>query len=299
MATTDSRPTSTAALVVIVITCFVLLLSGLFLALGGAVSLRRGKYDAGIFFLAFGLFVAAMGGVALAWGIKWVRSSRGFAARQAAHPDQPWFWREDWLARRVADAGGLWAAFFLFLAIVWNAISWPAAALAFAQELIKDKVVLVMMIGFPLIGLGLIWPALYFSRRFLKFGRLWFVFAGLPFRRGDWLEGRIVVERGTHVSAPVIVSVRNRRIRRVPEPGDERETRTEMDLLWESPPVTVDPADFARAGKSVAIPVRLALPAAASATDIRSGTDKIDWVLAMRSEVPGVDMAAEFEVPIF
>lgn len=299
MATTDSRPTSIGALIIIAGTCGIVLLFGLFTLLGGTMLLWRGKLVDGSVFLAFGALLTAIGGGGIAWGTRWVRNSRRLVARQATHPEEPWLWREDWLARRVADDGAFWSAFFVVFAIIWNAISLPAAAAILAQGLHKDKVVLLMAIGFPLAGVIMIWAALYFGARRLKFGRVWFLLDDLPYRRGGLLAGRIVVARGARLSAPVQIGIRNRHVHRVHEPGDRRDTRNRVDVLWEGSPITVEPKNFARAGKSVVIPVRLALPAAATASDLRSGTDKIDWVLAARAEVPGVNFAAEFEVPIF
>lgn len=297
MASTDSRPTSTVALVYIVLSFSIFLLFGLMFLFAAAATLRRGRSEDGIIFLAFGVLFTAIGGGGIAWGIKWVRGSRGFAARQAAHPAEPWLWREDWVARRVADKGWFWVAFFWVLALLCNAIALPFGAFALSHDLPKHGLVLAIVL--PLSGLGLIWAALYFGGRLLKFGRVWFLLGDLPFRRGGWLEGRIVVERGLRLTAPVTVGIKNVHVHRVRKPGRRRETRNEEELLWQGPPLTVSPKDFARARKSVVIPVRLALPGAGAATDIRSGTDKIEWVLAARAEVPGVNFAAEFEVPIF
>lgn len=299
MAVTDSRPTSTGELVIIVGTCAIVLLFGLFLLLGGTMLLWRGRYTDGSIFLAFGALVTALGGGGMVGGIKWVRGSRGFAARRTAHPGEPWLWREDWVARRVADHGRFWTAFFWVFAIVWNAASWPMGAAILALGLHKETVPLVLAIGMPLAGLCLIGAALYFAGRLLKFGRIWFLLDDLPYRRGGMLAGRIVVARGARLTAPVTVGIRNRHVHQVREPGEGRETRTQLDVLWEGEPVTVQPDNFMRTKKSVVIPLRLTLPAGATATDIRSGTDQIDWVLAARSDVRGVDFAAEFEVPVF
>ncbi|MBI1733248.1 MAG: hypothetical protein HYR49_10860 [Gammaproteobacteria bacterium] len=261
--------------------------------------LLEGGYEGGAVFLAFGAGAAAIGGGGIVGGIRWVRRSRRFFAQQAAHPDEPWLWREDWHRRRIADDGLFWMAFFWMCAIVWNAISLPVAAYILAQGWLGETGMWLYAFGFPAAGFCLIWAAFYFGRRFVKFGRAWFLPDSLPYRLGGPLEGKIEVERGRYLTFPVTVGIANRHVRNVPKVFEPRETNIKVDVLWEGTPVTVDPGDFTRANRSVIIPVRLTLPVGGLGTDIRSGTNKVDWVLRARSDVPGVDFDAEFEIPIF
>ena len=58
-------------------------------------------------------------------------------------------------ANAASGAGGLW-----FFALMWNAISFPAAALAIPQGLAEGEWGILFVLLFPLIGIGVLWAAI-------------------------------------------------------------------------------------------------------------------------------------------
>jgi len=58
-------------------------------------------------------------------------------------------------ANAASGAGGLW-----FFALMWNAISFPAAALAIPQGLAEGEWGVLFVLLFPLIGIGVLWAAI-------------------------------------------------------------------------------------------------------------------------------------------
>lgn len=299
MANIDSRPTSTGELIAIVSVCSLILLMGLFCMFGGVMLLGQGKYVDGAVFLALGTMLSAGGGGGIVWGRRWVHSSRRFVAQMAAHPDEPWVWREDWRMRRVTGDSQFWAGFFIVFAIIWNGISVPMAAAVFVHGWPREQGVSFTVITCLVGGICLFWGAFYFGRRAVKFGRAWFLLDHLPYRLGRPVEGKIMVERGRHMNSPVTVVITNRHVRSVQDPHEPRKSNTKVDILWESAPVTVNPVEFSREGGAVIVPVRLTLTACGTPTCIESGTDHIDWVLKASSEVPGVNFGTEFDIPVF
>src|SRR5262245_23660554 len=71
----------------------------------------------------FGLGFCAVG----AGPILYLRSGRkkaeAEAQMQAANPDRPWLWREDWAAGHISSSNKLAVAFVWGFAIVWNLVS--------------------------------------------------------------------------------------------------------------------------------------------------------------------------------
>jgi hypothetical protein len=59
------------------------------------------------------------------------------------------------MADAASGAGGLW-----FFAIVWNAISFPAAMIAIPQGIAEGEWGVLFILLFPIIGIGVLWAAI-------------------------------------------------------------------------------------------------------------------------------------------
>src|SRR5439155_7010992 len=75
----------------------------------------------------FGLLFAAVGGLIIYGGIWSGRLSRREKAARAAHPNEPWLWNRAWTAATLHDSSNVAAIGSWIIAIIWNAIAWPAA----------------------------------------------------------------------------------------------------------------------------------------------------------------------------
>jgi hypothetical protein len=78
--------------------------------------------------------------------------------------------------------------------------------------------------------------------------------------------------------------------------GSGKHRKTSETTLWEDKrriPGAI------RSGEGVRIPVAIPIPQDASPTDARDSSDRVLWRLEVRSETPGVDFLAQFEVPVF
>ena len=74
--------------------------------------------------------------------------------------------------------------------------------------------------------------------------------------------------------------------------GSGKNRSTPETVLWQDQHQTAG-------GMTDAIAVRFAIPADRRATDDTDPDDQIVWRLNTRAELPGVDFAAQFEVPVF
>jgi hypothetical protein len=137
----------------------------------------------------FGLMFCAVGaGPSCSWRSARKRA-KAEAQIQAANPDKPWLWREDWAARHISSSNKFALAFVWGFAIVWNLVSTPLL-FVFRNGSADNRAVLIVML-FPAIGVLLLLRAIRQSIAFRKFGVSDFVMASIPGVVGGKLQGSI------------------------------------------------------------------------------------------------------------
>lgn len=238
-----------------------------------------------------GIFALTFGGVGIG-GIVTVLRGRGAAeatlALEARHPEAPWLWREDWAARRITDASAAEMGFAWAFTILWNLISIPSAVLAVRAALQQGNRAALIALLFPAVGAGLLVWAVRATIRRRRFGTSVLELGTLPAIVGHALEGTLRTPAGLRPPEGfrVVLSC----IRRVTS-GSGRNRSTSERILWQ---------EEHRAGASgIGVPVAFAIPADAAPSDPGRGDDRTLWRLEVSAEVPGVDYAAGFEVPVF
>ncbi|HYR44425.1 MAG TPA: hypothetical protein VER98_15450 [Terriglobia bacterium] len=241
----------------------------------------------------FGLGFCALGaGPALS-----LRSARKKAEKdalaQAASPDKPWMWRDDWAAGHISSSTRSLTAFAWGFAILWNVVSTPILfVLRNRQE--KNYAVLIALL-FPAIGLFLLFRAIRLSMEFRKFGVSDFVMSSVPGVVGGKLQGSIYAafdprsERSAKVKLTCIH-------RMVTGTGDDR-TVSER-IQWQDQR-DLGPAEIAPGPTGCIIPVLFHIPVDVPETDIRDMDNAIQWKLDVRADVPGLDYRVRFDVPVF
>ena len=206
--------------------------------------------------------------------------------------------REDWASGRIDhDATGT-AKGIMGLAVFWNAISFPAAYGAITQEFIGNgkKEALIALI-FPVIGLFIIWGAIYAWMQAKRFGKSRFVMERLPGTIGTVMRGIIVtgVDRALASSVPFTVKLTCYR-RYVSGSGKNR--RTSYANMW------MDEKQFKAIARRdqpdhLAVPIEFAIPSDCQQTTLENKDNRILWKLEAKAAVPGVDYSSEFEIPVF
>lgn len=241
----------------------------------------------------FGLLFCAVGAGPLLF-LKSARKKEDQESQaQAAHPDQPWMWREDWAVGHISSSSKFVMAFAWGFAIVWNLISTPLL-FVFRNRPGKDYVILVALL-FPAIGILLLIRAIRLSLEFRKYGMSNFVMSSVPGVVGGTLQGSIYAafdprsERSAKVKLTCIH-------RTVTGTGDDRTVNERIQWQEER---DLGPADFTPGPTGCIIPVLFHIPGDVAQTDIRNMDDAIQWKLDVRADVPGLDYKAQFDVPVF
>jgi hypothetical protein len=178
---------------------------------------------------------------------------------------------------------GSWA-----FAALWNVVSIPAATVAVRAAMGEGNRAALVALLFPAVGLGLLVWAVRATIRYRRFGISRFELTTLPAVVGHTLEGTVRTPSGLRPPEGfrLVLSCIRRETR-----GTGRNRSTTERILWQDERRTM-------AG-GVGVPVAFALPADAVPTDPRASNDRVLWRLSVTGEVPGVDYAAAFEIPVF
>ena len=241
-----------------------------------------------LIFTGAGIGIAVMGG----WGR---RKAEAQEALETSYPDDPWRWRTEWQDGRIPSTGKAQFIMPAVMATFWNLISAPLAFLIPKEVLENDNKLALIGLVFPIVGVGLaIWAVRAFVR-WKRFGDSVFEMAAVPGVVGGKLAGRIVTEvdlkpaTGFHLSLSCVNRVTS-------GSGDSR--RTSERVLWQQERHLIrEPLDWDPTKSE--IPVAFAIPYDSTPTEKRSDDDEVLWRLELKADVPGVDYAAQFEVPVF
>jgi hypothetical protein len=242
------------------------------------------------FQMTFALVFGGIGFGLLAGGLIGRRKQRRKLERQEQFPSEPWRWREDWAAGRIRSSEGVLMWFATLFAGVWNAVSWPIAAMAW-RSAARDNGPPIWLVGlFPLVGTGLAAWAGYLWLRRLRWGVSEFEMASVPGVLGGPLAGVI------HAPASV-VPVAGFRLRLLCNETVEKtgggDSSTSTDNRWTGE-LTVLRQLLASDGRRTLIPVKFLIP-----YELPPSGDKITWQLEVSAEALGPDYFAAFEVPVF
>jgi hypothetical protein len=148
---------------------------------------------------------------------------------------------------------------------------------------------------FPLVGLGLgVWAVRETIRR-RKFGRSLLELKTLPGVIGGRLEGAIHTNLSEAPSGgfQLVLACVNRI---TTGSGKNRSTREQM--LWKEE-VTLPQLSLGLGVTGLSIPVGFSVPYECEPTSEENPNNRIVWRITASAEVPGVDFAESFEVPLF
>jgi hypothetical protein len=243
---------------------------------------------AGFFFTAFSVSFFAIVFVA-------IRKTARESSLRANAPDQPWLWRPEWTARRIPDQRR-GAAFLWTFAIFWNAVTIPVSFLLAREWTKQQNPLLLLALIFPIVGLGLIIAAIYAGLRRMKFGVSVCTIETVPIRRGHTFRGEIDM-RGD--AAPDDgYRLRLLCVRRIVRGSGKSQSVEEQEIAQQEIRVSAASAMRSPAG-GVRIPFSMTVPSDGKSCDIRNPRDQILWRLEAAAEMPGIDYAASFELPVF
>jgi hypothetical protein len=182
------------------------------------------------------------------------------------------------------------------IAAFWNGISVPAFVGAWQQAASGEleRMALVVIAMFPLVGLAIVAMAIRQTLRWRKFGTSTLELKTLPGVVGGPL--RAVLHAGARLGEAERVELRLDCVQRVTSgSGDSRSTRE--TILWQHVR-EVARGEFAAAG-GTQVPVEFTIPYGSAESHPESSDRMIVWRLHAEAAVDGVDYDESFEVPVF
>ncbi len=229
----------------------------------------------------------------LRWAKQIVLEKDEEEARRAQFSDQPWKWKKAALNPVIEAQTGSGAVAMWVFAIFWNAISTPAAWIVI-HDAHREKAAYLVFI-FPLVGVLVLWGAIYQTVRWRKFGNPRLVLSTLPGAIGGYLGG--VIEVAARVQLEADAKLVLKCVRRVIT-GSGKHQSTSEKVLWEHAEHIARDKWISSAG-GTRIPVLFYIPADCTATDDRDSRNEVVWRLVAEAAVPGVDFATQFPVPVY
>ncbi len=265
-------------------------------AVTGLRHLAQGNWREGLMLTLFGLVFggfAGVGGTAIVVGRRKLKDQEVLRAR---HPDQPWLWRPDWASGRISDSshGTMWVSWAF--AVLWNLISVPVGYIGLQAALVQGNPEGFVALFFPLVGLGLLTWATRATLRYRKYGMSRLELGTIPGTIGRSLSGSVRV--GTSLQPEDSFQVRLTCIHRVTTRSGKNSSVRES-ILWQEETRAEGQSSRDSSGMGTRIPVAFAIPSDAQPSEVRNPRDQIVWRLELSANVPGVDYASVFEVPVF
>ena len=244
------------------------------------------------------LFALVFGGVGFGYIIVVLRGRARVSeidALRAAHPDQRWMWRPEWVNGRIESSTRLKMRQAAAFAALWNLISLPGAVLAMREFVSTRELPLLLALMFPVIGVGLLIWAVRLAIRYHKYGTSVFELAHVPGVIGRGVGGLVRTSVALRPADGFRVALHCVR-RYTTGSGDSRST-TEKMLWQEERKVTEFDQDWG--GQGIVLPVAFRLPGDVLESDDRNTDNQVIWRLQVDAAVSGVDYHVQFEVPVF
>jgi hypothetical protein len=249
--------------------------------------------------LMLGLFglIFASAGLGMMFLSVWARKkSQQDAELKALHPDQPWLLRADWAAGRIKSSTSAQVKMYSIMALAFCGIGAMYTFAALPKELHNGNYKALIVLIFPMIGIGFLIAVVRAMLARRRFGDCFFELAQIPAPLGGTLEGliqtgaRLQLEHGLHLKLSCI--------RRVVS-GSGNSRSVSETILWQDEKVFTSNADLPEPepGRS-GIPVFFKLPANKPECFAR-GNEAIIWRLAAKAKMAGPDFSATFDVPVF
>lgn len=214
---------------------------------------------------------------------------------EAAHPGAPWLWKDDWAAGRAESKNKTSIRGWWIGAVLANMLLLPVFAGTIGPAVRTQDPAYMVPAAFGLVGLLLLFGAIRATLRLKRFGTTYFEMSSSPFAPGGPVAGSIHLQLDTEAAHGIDLKLTC--FRRV-QTGAGQNRSSEQLPLWEASK-NVASGSLERGPLDTIVPVEFHLPADAFQTDHDNSGDQVFWQLKATADVPGVDYADEFEVPVF
>jgi hypothetical protein len=280
--------------------CYVTI-GGFLLALGIGVTLSSvSRLIAGNTETAFnlGVFAAmlALPGALLVVGVRVEARREGpLRAALARNDPEPWRYDAQWADGKARHRGHKEASVVYFMALVWNAIWWPAALVVLTTDDNPTRFFILLPAGMGVIGQ--LW-AFRSLRERRTFGETVFTMETFPGTVGGRLSGVVQTHITPAMAQGVSFTATLRCVHRIFRLGGQS-SYYESRLLWQTSTAVPLRVTSGAGGETVALRIDLQIPTDLQSTTLENPRNCIVWFLDIAGDTSGTPFAAEMEVPVY
>jgi hypothetical protein len=210
-----------------------------------------------------------------------------------ADPRRPWLADPD-TRGFILRSGSLGTVLVSWAVSLFLLLFLSVFAIAIGGDPDVPLVVKVVLSFFALVGLAMLGGAIYSTLQYLKYGQSTLLLSQMPLAVGGSFSAVLMIKRhlitddGCKMTVKCVKSVTT---------GSGKNSHTDRTELF-ARTVTVK-ADLIKPqeGRS-AIPLQMEIPGGLPGR-VLEGRTKINWTLNAEAETPGIDFAAEFDLPVY
>lgn len=259
-----------------------------------AVLKRDLRFGMLAFMMLFATLFSAVGGGIVLGGLGASKSAGRRARLQREHPDEPWRHKPDWASNTLSPRLGQIEVIAWVVALLWNAISAPLLFVMPNEVLHKRNYLALIGLLFPAVGgLMLVWAVRCTARR-RKYGMSRLHLETMPGVIGGEFRGTLAV--AGKIDGLDRVTVQLKCIHTYTT-GSGKNKSTHHETLHEDK-IEVEPA-ITFGQTQLDVPFRFVIPADCPPCEEPGYRGKIGWKLLVEGSAAGVDLAMEFEVPVY
>lgn len=262
-----------------------------------AVLYRQMRWGIFALLLGVGLLFFAVGGGLVTYAFWLRRQTRLQATLRQQLPGQPWLWEREWVDGRIRSSSKSGAIFLTIFALVWNAIAnlpllfMDGGIFTHGSSVVssfKRQPIMLLILLFPLAGIGLIIAAVRAWIVWSVFGNAVFTMTRFPASIGGTLVGTIGSRCTRRPTSDVRLTLSGLR-------GDLTGEARSTSILWQDSRV-VRPEAIVMTPDGLVIPVLFQIPTDCSPSDRDTG---FSWQLELQGSFGGTAATACFNVPVF
>ena len=259
-----------------------------------AVLYRGLRWQIQAFMAAFALTFPAVGAGLVVGGFLAVRAARKDLALVAKHPEQPWFWKSEWVQSSIPESLGGWRKGLHFYTIWAGLVIFPLITFTAMSGAFKADENASFLFGFVILWCVPAWFSLRRFRQYLAVGSPGFEMTQIPAEPGGVLEGDILLGRPPSFRGDAELGLMCiRQLTRKTSDGDS----TATEKIWShTQNVRMDQITHDVSG--FRLPVSIALPPDAPQSGA-ADDPAIAHTWSLRLKLPGTLIGPMFDVPVF
>lgn len=218
---------------------------------------------------------------------------------QELFPDEPWNWNDEWQTNRFKSNAGTGFKVLLGFAILWNLIAIPGSVSAVIQFFETFEYELLIVLLFPLVGIGLLIAAYVAFMRNKRYGTSELVLQQTPIAIGGINKGTIEVpnDKGNDQSfGKPLEAVVTLTCQRKITTGSGKNRSTKTTIVWQDDRRV---RSTIKGHNTSSYAFEFKVPEDLPPSDDSNQNNRVEWVLKIEREQPGIDLKLQFIVPGF